>query len=316
MSEPLILRSRGLELRILPLGAALIGVRFAGQPRNLVLGFQDPSDHGRIPIYAGAIVGPVANRVGAGRVTLAGDTYQMPLNEAGKTTLHSGPDGLHAQTWEVQEQGPDHVRLRCHLPDGACGLPGNRIFHATYSVTDAQFTLLLEATTDQPTAINLAAHPYWNLDGRTDVCGHSLQVSAAHYLSTDRLNLPTGQTPTAGDDFYDFTTAQPVPVSAPLDVNYCLDADEPSAPAAVLTGSDGTTLRMTTTAPGLQVYNGAYLPPDAPPAEGFPPIAPFAAIALEPQHWPDAPNNPAFPQITLLPDQQYRQETRYELTSG
>jgi aldose 1-epimerase len=36
-----------------------------------------------------------------------------------------------------------------------------------------------------------------------------------------------------------------------------------------------------------------------------------AAVCLEAQHFPDAPNQPSFPDTTLLPGQEYRQHTRY-----
>ena len=316
--SPLHIGSDTLEVTILPLGASLVGVRFAGQSRNLVLGFADPADHARVSVYAGAIVGPVANRIRNGRVTLEGQTHQMPLNEAARTTLHSGPDGLHAQVWEVQDRGPDQVTLTCALPDGACGLPGNRSFTARYRVEDSTLTCTLDATTDQTTAINLAAHPYWNLDGSADVSGHMLHVCADTYLPTDAGNLPTGeQAPVTGTAF-DFTTPRAVPLTPELDVNYCLRkrcAPSP-LPAAYLRGSDGTTLCIETTAPGLQVYNGAYLPETAPVWQDGPKVTPFAAIALEPQHWPDAPHHADFPQITVMPKRHYRQISRYSLTRG
>ena len=98
---PIILRSEALEVAVLPLGASLVGVRFAGQTRNMVLGFTDPADHARVPIYAGAVVGPLASRVTDGLVRINGNSHQMPLNENGATTLHSGAEGLHARVWDL-----------------------------------------------------------------------------------------------------------------------------------------------------------------------------------------------------------------------
>ncbi len=37
-------------------------------------------------------------------------------------------------------------------------------------------------------------------------------------------------------------------------------------------------------------------------------------IALEPQGWPDAPNNPSFPSISLAQGETYFQHTRYDLS--
>jgi len=41
------------------------------------------------------------------------------------------------------------------------------------------------------------------------------------------------------------------------------------------------------------------------------PYGPFAGLALEARHWPDAPNQPGFPQVTLDPGEVYRQVTQW-----
>jgi aldose 1-epimerase len=306
---PIPLRSDALEVAVLPLGAALVGLRFAGEPRNMVLGFADPADHSRLPVYAGAIVGPVANRIRAGLVEIDGMRHTMALNENGVTTLHSGPEGLHGRVWQVIAQTGDSLTLTCTLADGACGLPGVRQFTACYAVTGADLTLTLTGATDRPTAMNLAPHVYWNLDGGGDVTGHTLQVHATHYLPTDARSLPTGEiAPLAGTAF-DFTKCRPVPADPALDVYFCLS----STPAARLRGSDGTTLEITTDAPGLQVYNGASLPTGTAVWADGPPLGPYAALALEPQCWPDAPHHRHFPQIRTTPDSPFRQVTTFRL---
>ncbi|MGC1504999.1 MAG: aldose epimerase family protein [Sulfitobacter sp.] len=315
LSSPITLHSDTLSVGILPQGAALVAVRFANHTRNMVIGFADPQDHINVQICAGSLVGPVANRVRGGAVTLAGKTYQMPLNE-GPNTLHSGPEGLHTQVWRVDSQTSTALTLSCHLSDAVNGLPGNRQITATYSLAGNTLTLSITATTDQPTPMNIAAHPYWNLDGHTDISGHRISVHANEYLPTDAQGLPTGILKPVDGTAFDFKTASLVPLIAELDVNFCL-ANSPRPhpePAAVLIGSDGTRLDIATTAPGLQIYAGSGLP-DLPVAmAGSPPLKPYSGIALEPQHWPDAPHNAHFPHITLLPGQIYTQTTHYTLT--
>ncbi|MGB3243636.1 MAG: galactose mutarotase, partial [Sulfitobacter sp.] len=71
-TDPIDICSTALRVRILPQGAALVGVRFADDARNLVLGFADPADHASCPVFAGPLVGPVANRVRGGRVPIDG----------------------------------------------------------------------------------------------------------------------------------------------------------------------------------------------------------------------------------------------------
>jgi aldose 1-epimerase len=62
-----------------------------------------------------------------------------------------------------------------------------------------------------------------------------------------------------------------------------------------------------TDAPGLQVYDAARL--DTSPVLGHlgKPYGGHAGIAMEPQFWPDAPNQPNFPSITLRPGECFSQ---------
>lgn len=314
---PIVLTSNHLRVEVLPRGASLVGVYTTGSSRNLVLGFADPAHHAEVPVYAGALVGPVANRVARGEVLVEERLCRMPLNEGGVTCLHSGPEGLHARDWSVTEVSDTAVTLETTLPDGAIGLPGLRRITACYEVVADVLTLTITAETDRTTPINIAAHPYWNLDGSPDVSGHRLEVAATQYLPTDELNLPTGERrPVAGTPF-DFRTAREVPLTPALDVNYCLSPTDREVPvaAARLCGSDGTLLEIATTAPGLQVYSGAHLPALAGVLTGGRDLQPYGALALEPQHWPDAPNHPDFPDILLRPGDTWHQKTCYKIVA-
>lgn len=315
MSVAITLSSRELHAKILPRGATLAALRFGQDTPNLVLGFADPADHARVPVYAGAIVGPVANRIAWGQLTIDGEVYQMPRNENGETCLHSGPFGLHALDWQVVHQAAAEVTLAIHLQDGDHGLPGNRHISVNYRLEGNTLIIDITAQTDRATPMNIAAHPYWNLDSTARLAGHQLQVAADHYLPVDDRNLPTGDIAETAGSSFDFRRGSPVPVNRPLDVNFCLDisSDPRQPPNATLIGKSGFRLDITTTAPGLQVYNGAFLP-DMPGAleEGHD-LAPFAGIALEPQFWPDAPHQPQFPQITLTPGEVWKQVTSYRL---
>lgn len=315
MPITLVSDTQSLEATILPQGATLWSLRFEPSGRSLVVSFADPADHFRYPACAGAIVGPVANRIAGGQITLGDTTYQMPCNENSSTSLHSGPEGLHLRDWRVAAQSDSQVTLQITLADGEYGLPGQREIAATYKIKGSDLILELSARTDQPTPINLAHHPYWTLDDAENVSGHQLQINADHYLPVDPMNLPMAPPqPTSGSAF-DFSCLRPVPLTPLLDVNFCL-ADAPETAlrtAATLIGADGTLLRIDTTAPGLQVYAGAYLPNAGDVLDGNAPLAPYRGIALEPQFWPDAPRNSAFPQITLNPGDVWRQTTCYRL---
>lgn len=307
------LHAAHLKAHILPRGATLAGVWLGDRPRSLTLGYARPMDYEADPFYMGALVGPIANRLGGACLEIAGMPWHLPPNE-GRSLLHSGTRGLHARIWQVSAQEPHAVTLTLDLAHGEDGLPGARRICAHYALTDPpSMTLTLSATTDRETVVNIAHHPYWTLDDEVTVAAHRLQVSADEYLPVTEENLPTGLVADVAGTGYDFRTEAQVPTDRVLDANLCVARQRGKTPREVarLTGASGISLRIASTEPGLQVYNGIGLVDRGAPMLCGQPLKPCAGIALEPQSWPDAPNHPSFPGITISPTRPYRQVTVY-----
>ncbi len=304
----------GLSLRLLTLGATVQDLRLAGVDWPLVLGAADPADYSGPLLYAGAIVGPVANRIAGARAFIAGRLCHFEANE-GRTLLHSGARGLHARIWAVEDAGPDHATLRADLADGEGGFPGNRTIRARFRLASpATLTLDLTATSDVMTIVNLAHHGYWNLDGSADTGGHRLAVAADRYLAVDAAMIPTGPPLSVAGTSYDFRAALQLSGAPPLDHNFCLaSARRDLTEVATMTGSSGVRLSIATTEPGLQVYDGRHLAVAAGGGLDGRAYGPRAGMAFEPQVWPDAPNRPDFPPAVLGPGESYRQTTRFRL---
>lgn len=305
MSDPIVLTSKHLRATIACHGARLETLSYQGGA-SLTL-HADPVQYPAWrDVYPGAIVGPVANRVAGGRAPVGGVIHQMPCNENGITALHSGPNGLDQRDWQVLEQSDSDVRLGLGLGDGDGGLPGNREITVRYALEDDTLVLTITAQTDAPTPINIAHHPYWRLG---EASAHRLEVKSARYLPVNADNIPTGDVASVAGTPFDHRN--PRALDAGVDHNFCL-ADAPrDTPAhmATLTGTDGLELHIASTEPGLQVYSGAHLP-TLPGTD----VKPFAGIALEPQGWPDAINQPGFPGILHDAAHPYRQITRYLIT--
>lgn len=313
------LRNDTIVARVLTLGGILQDLRLAGTDHALTLGSPDPRAYLGPLGYFGAIIGPVANRIGGAGAEIAGTMRQFPANQGGRHTLHSGAGGTHAQLWRIEEAAPDRLRLAVDLPAGLGGFPGHRQIVADYLLEGAALDLTIRARTDAPTLMNLAHHPYWNLDGRPDWSGHRLAVLADRFLPTTPEHLPTGEVRDVAGTPYDLRGGQVLTHegTVPLDHNYCLaDGRRPLTPAVRLTGASGVSLEVQTTEPGVQVYTAGGLAPVACPTHGGIPYGPHAGVAIEPQFWPDAPNHPAFPSIRLDPGQLYRQHTRYLFSRG
>lgn len=283
-----------LTVSLLTYGAILQSVRLAGVAHDLTLGSDRLSDYEGDMRFHGVIIAPVANRIGNARAVIAGREHRFEANQAGHC-LHSGSTGAHRQVWEIVEISDSAATLGLSLSDGLGGFPGNRRIEARYSLTESALRLELHATTDAETLWNATSHGYWTMDGAKTWAGHSLQISADHWLPTDTNDRPTGEiAPVAGGpmDFRQMRT--PAPGTPPLDHCFCLsDGPRPLRDVVILQGASGLRLTVATTEPGVQVYDGR----DARrPGQGI-----YEAIALETQGWSGAPSYPDFPPITLRP---------------
>lgn len=303
------LSSPRLAVTLLTWGAALQDVRLAGIERSLTLGGDRVEAYQGPMGYFGTLVGPVANRIAGARAVIAGQEIRFPANE-GTTLLHGGARGVQARHWALDAADATSARLRLVLEAGDSGFPGRREITAEYRVDDAALTLTLAAVSDAPTLMNLANHSYWNLDGSASVAGHHLQVMADSYLPAPG-GLPTGEV-RAVEGGFDLRAGRVLDLTEGHDHNFCLaTAPRDLTEVAVLTGTSGVTLRLATTEPGLQVYDGRYLASAPFQGHNGDVYQAHSGLALEPQRWPDAPNHPGFPPITLDPGETYRQVTRW-----
>ena len=303
-----------LAATILTRGAVLQDVRLQGLDYSLTLGGNHVAAYEGPMGYFGALVGPVANRIAGATAEVGGKTCHFPANERGNL-LHSGARGLHTRIWTVDELTEDAVGLRIVLEDGDDGFPGRREIRALFRVEGATLHMVLTATTDAPTLMNLANHAYWNLDGTPTTAGHRLRIAADRYLPVTPALIPTGELRAVSGAF-DLRQGRTLDLTEGYDHNFIL-SDWPRAltEVAELTGRSGISLRLATTEPGLQVYGGQGLATAPWPGHRGEPCGAFAGIAMEPQRWPDAPHHPAFPTILLSPGETYRQETRWSFSA-
>jgi len=293
---------------VMTYGATLCRFHLDGIDASLALGSRDIESYLSQMRYFGAIVGPVANRIAGGRAPLDGDVLQLDVNENGNA-LHGGLNGLSQQVWTVAERGAHSVTLRLGVPDGAGGLPGPIDIWVTYAL-DPEGALEIDITgqSERATFFNPAFHGYWSLNG-TGLAGHRLQIDADTYLPVDDALVPTGDIMAVEGTPYDLRQATPLPAMIDLDTNFCLNS-KGMRPVARLE-TDTLAMIIETDAPGLQVYDAARL--NTAPARGHHglPYGRHAGVAMEPQHWPDAPNHADFPSIALRPGTQFRQTSRF-----
>jgi len=329
----------GLRVEILPWGATIKSVWAPdrdGNLANIVLGFPDLHAYieRNLPFF-GCVAGRYANRIAGGAFTLAGQTYSLPKN-AGTLTLHGGVRGFDKRLWSAEPLTANDsagVRLTRVSPDGEEGFPGNLTAEVTYTLDEAnRLRIDYRAETDRPTVLNLTNHGYWNLagEGSGTADGHLLQLNASRYTPTDERQIPTGElAPVAGTPF-DFTTASEfgarsrddhpqVRLALGIDHNVVIDRADGDASlieAGVLSDPEsGRTLTVWTTEPGIQVYGGNYLDGSLVGACGRA-YRQGDGIALETQHFPDSPNQPAFPSTVLEPGAVFTSTTLFVLSTS
>lgn len=300
--------ARDLSATLLTLGATLQSLHLDGIPYSLTLGSDTVADYAGKMLYFGALVGPVANRIGHASAPLNGQKLQFAANENGNL-LHGGAIGLHHKIWSIADTTADSVTLTLTLPDGEFGWPGTRHIRATFSILPPDtLRLALSTTTDAPGLMNIANHSYWNLDGSDHWHGHHLQIAADHTLPVDAALIPTGSIAPVTGTLFDFRKGRALtPGQPPLDTNFCLSSAKTALrEVAILTGASGVRMTLATTEPGLQIYDAA--------RTARPGRSPYEGIAIEAQGWPDAPNHANFPSVQITPDQPYAQTTEWRFT--
>lgn len=298
-----------LAVSLLTWGAVVQSVRLVGVDHDLTLGSDNLADYEGDMRFHGAIMAPVANRIGMARAVIDGREHRFEAN-LGAHCLHSGSTGAHLQIWDLVTASPHAATLRLDLPDGLGGFPGNRRTEARFSLGQDRLRLEIHSQTDAETLWNATNHSYWTLDGGADFTGHHVQVTADHWLPTDAVDRPTGEIASVQGSAMDFRQPRQISPDAPaLDHCFCLSRGQmPLREVLHLQGKSGLRMAVATTEPGVQIYDAR--------AARRPGRGAYEGIAIETQGWPDAPSYPAFPPIQLRPGAPITQVTEWRFSRG
>ncbi|WP_054413596.1 aldose epimerase family protein [Hymenobacter sp. DG25A] len=297
----------------------------AGQLGDVVLGFdnmrgyQSP-EYRKAGPYFGALIGRYANRIAQGKFTLDGKAYTLAQNN-GANTLHGGQQGFDKVLWQAQPGSSTEgqtLTLKYRSPDGEEGYPGNLDVTVVYTLTkDDALQIDYTATTDKATPVNLTNHAYFNLSNDPDILGHVVTMPADRYTVVDAGLIPTGELrPVKGTPF-DFTAPHAIgerisQVPGGYDHNWVLNETQGlHAAAQVYEPTTGRTMEVRTTEPGIQFYTGNFLDGTLKGKEGKV-YGQHAGFCLETQHFPDSPNQPAFPNTILQPGEIFKSTTIYQ----
>lgn len=296
-----------------------------GNFANINLGFDSLEGYLGPDPYFGGIVGRFAGRIAKARFTLDGKTYDVAKNN-GENHLHGGNVGFNDRLWEAKASSDEEsarIELRYVSPDGEENYPGELTSTVIYTFNNEnELIIQYEATTTKATPINLTNHAYWNLggEGSGTILDHVATLHCDRYLPVDEGLIPTGEQAKVEGTPMDFRTPRVIgdriqkTGGDPIGYDFCYIVNGKAGklrPAAkVVHPKSGRTLEVLTTEPGIQLYTGNFL--DGAPANGGYPQ--YAAFCLEAQGFPNAPNEPEFPNSILRPEETYRQTTIYRFS--
>ncbi len=322
-----ITNQNGMCAEVMTYGANLVNLFLPdkkGGRVDVTLGYDTVAPYTVNTDNFGATIGPNCNRIGKASFLLNGQRVEMAVND-GENNLHTDARlGISKKLWDAQTT-QDSVILTVRSADGEAGLPGNKTFRLTYTLTEEnELRLHYEGKSDADTVINLTNHAYFNLSGHAAGSIHDsvLWVNAKQYTPVRAGGIPTGEILPVRGTALDFT----VPKSIGRDI----DGNDPQTRLVggydhnwVLDGWDGQVrlaakltdekaqreMQVYTNLPGLQIYAGNFIGEQK--GKGGASYGPRMGIAMETQFFPDAPNHDNFPSTIFGPGRQYDSTTVY-----
>lgn len=253
----IVLEAAGWKAVLLPgQGAALASLTLHG--RDVIVPVP-PGGDPHAGFHGAFWMAPWANRLDAGRITVAGRDWQMPVNRPIENTALHG--FLREHPWRVVGAGADHADLA--LGFGSPPFHGEAVLGVRLGAEGLVLRLALRNTGDVPTPMGFGWHPFF-----VRPPGTRLRFRATTAFDRDPRTLPINPHASAGVDGADAALDG-------LDTHFAgWDG------VARISRPDGLALTLRAEGPwahNLQVF--------APPGAGV--------LCVEPvTHAPDAPNRP------------------------
>ena len=322
--------ANGMEALITNYGASVVSLHVPdrnGKSDDVVMGYDSIRGYYNGKSYFGCVVGRYANRIAKGQFQLEGQSYTLAKNN-GPNTLHGGMKGFDKVVWSGKQED-SVVTLTYVSKDGEEGYPGTVTISVRYTLKNVNSLVMdYSASTDKTTILNVANHSYFNLEGqgKGDILDHELMINADGFTPVDSTLIPTGEIMKVAGTPFDFTTPhkigerindttdQQIRYGLGYDHNFALNgkSGELRLAARVSAPVSGRVLEVLTTEPGVQFYSGNFLNGSE---KGKGSVYGYrSGFCLETQHFPDSPNQPAFPSAVLKPGETFASTTVFKFS--
>ncbi len=166
----------GLKVTFCTLGASIYSIYY--RKDILTVTPKKEKDYLLEKIYHGKTIGPIANRIENGQLTIDGLTFSYDSNE-GKNTLHGGHNGLSTKEWQYNLQ-LDGISFS--LVEKDC------LYQVVYELNGTSILVRFTATPRKPIPIALTNHSYFCL-GESSLKELSLQIKSHRYIDSRKEDL-------------------------------------------------------------------------------------------------------------------------------
>lgn len=322
---------KGMTVTLLNWGAhvqSIVVPDKKGVFEDVTLGYDTFDEYFKDSSYYGPVVGRFGNRVANAAFKVDGEEYQLTVNN-NDNQLHGGKKGLHKRVWDAKTIDAGVVMSYLSV-DGEEGYPGNLDIKVTFKLNnDNELKLTYEAETDKTTYVNLTLHTYFNLSGdaKRNILDHLLMINADKTTPVDVELIPDGSYADVAGTPFDFRRPTPIGLrvndeneqlafGGGYDHNWVLnDWDGSMKPQLTLYEPEsGRKMTIITEEPGMQFYSGNFQDGKTMGKNGRA-YQYRTGMCLEPQHFPDSPNQPNYPSTKLRPGEKYQTTSIYRFTT-
>lgn len=324
--------SRGSEVQLCNIGAAIVGVKFADREGNIddvALGYREPESYIGDGAASGKSVGRVAGRIARGHMVIEGVEYRLEVNN-GPNHLHGGSKGFANRYWEGRVE-TNRVVFSYVAEDMEQGYPGELIVEAIYDFDDEDnLEITYVAKSNKTTVVNLTNHLYWNLHGEASgktILDHELKLDSSQVLEMDTVQIPTGKLLDVKGTALDFTEWRRFGDEIDSEFNnirtfrgydHCFAVDGYKKNILKEVGelrceATGRRVTILSSSPAAVLYTGNWLAGGCPVTKSGGRYDDYAGVAIECQAYSDAVNHPEFPSIELQAGELYCNKIVFKL---
>ena len=295
---------RGQSVVVSEYGCAILEINVFGKDGRLhdvALGYDSLNEYVNDKRNFGFTIGRYANRIAGGKFN--------------RNTLHGGHHGFGKKIFESSCEN-DSVRFRIESPDLDEGFPGNFELCVTVSFNDGKLRMKYDYVCDKDTPASITNHNYFNLNGHGTgtILNHSVRINAERYCRADDELLALAPCVNVEGTPFDFRKGgkiinkilpysnapaySPELVKAGGGYDHCFEIHgNDSFCASAIGDMTGIKLEIYSDMPALQFYTGNQIGNIRGKDRAF--YNSFDGFAMECQQFPNAINEPSFPDCVI-----------------